>query len=179
MHLSGRPTEPESSCRDGCVPRNRFSRMMRRRPHEWHRRCQRRHRRRRRNVGSAIARALASTNLSVTLLEARRRRRRHQQGQYRAVAHRIRRDPRYARVATGGARLRVLGHYAEQTGIPVEHTGALLVAWTDEEFDALPGLKDKAERNFYHRCEIVGADRSLPPSSGPGPRSIGRVDGAR
>ena len=53
----------------------------------------------------------------------------------------------------------LLGHYAEQTGIPVEHTGALLVAWTDEEPDALPGLKDKAERNFYHRCEIVEPTR--------------------
>ena len=52
----------------------------------------------------------------------------------------------------------LLGDYAERTGIPVERTGALLVAWTDEEIDALPGLKDKAERNFYHRCEIVGAD---------------------
>jgi glycerol-3-phosphate dehydrogenase len=52
----------------------------------------------------------------------------------------------------------LLGAYAERTGIPVEHTGALLVAWTDEELEALPGLKDKAERNFYHRCEIVGPE---------------------
>jgi glycerol-3-phosphate dehydrogenase len=51
----------------------------------------------------------------------------------------------------------LLGDYAEQTGIPVERTGALLVAWTDEERDALPGLKDKAERNGYRHCEIVTA----------------------
>ncbi len=64
----------------------------------------------------------------------------------------------------------LLGDYAEQTGIPVEHTGALLVAWTDEEIDALPGLKDKAERNFYHRCEIVDADEVYRrvPDLGPG-----------
>ena len=33
----------------------------------------------------------------------------------------------------------LLGDYAEQTGIPVERTGAMLVAWTDEQLDALPG----------------------------------------
>ena len=33
-----------------------------------------------------------------------------------------------------------------------------MVAWTEEERDALPGLKDKAERNGYHECEIVTAD---------------------
>ena len=32
----------------------------------------------------------------------------------------------------------LLAHYAEQTGIPVERTGAMLVAWTEEESDALP-----------------------------------------
>ena len=64
----------------------------------------------------------------------------------------------------------LLGDYAEQTGIPVERTGALLVAWTDEERDALPGLKDKAERNFYQRCEIVSADEVYRrvPDLGPG-----------
>lgn len=48
--------------------------------------------------------------------------------------------------------------YAGSTGIPVEHTGALLVAWNDEELAALPALREKAERNGYDRCEIVGAD---------------------
>ena len=36
-----------------------------------------------------------------------------------------------------------------QAGIPVERTGALLVAWTPEELAALPALQDKAERNGY------------------------------
>ena len=31
----------------------------------------------------------------------------------------------------------------------MERTGALLVAWTDEELDALPGLRDKAIANGY------------------------------
>jgi glycerol-3-phosphate dehydrogenase len=52
----------------------------------------------------------------------------------------------------------LLGAYATQTGIPVERTGALLVAWTDEELAALPGLKAKAEANGYDACRIVDAD---------------------
>ena len=64
----------------------------------------------------------------------------------------------------------LLGEYAEQTGIPVERTGALLVAWTDEEHDTLPRLKDKAEHNGYRDCEIVTADEVYRrvPDLGPG-----------
>ena len=52
----------------------------------------------------------------------------------------------------------LLGEYAARTGIPVERTGALLVAWTDEELAALPGLKEKAEANGYDACRLVDAD---------------------
>lgn len=64
----------------------------------------------------------------------------------------------------------LLGEYAERVGIPVERTGALLVAWTDEERDTLPRLKDKAERNGYHACEIVTGDEVYRrvPDLGPG-----------
>ena len=36
-------------------------------------------------------------------------------------------------------------------GHPVERTGAILVAWTDEELEALPGLQAKAVANGYVR----------------------------
>ncbi|GLX06987.1 NAD(P)/FAD-dependent oxidoreductase [Microbispora sp. NBRC 16548] len=64
----------------------------------------------------------------------------------------------------------LLGGYAEQAGIPVERTGALLVAWTDEELATLAGLADKAVKNGYRECEIVGADEvyRLVPALGPG-----------
>jgi glycerol-3-phosphate dehydrogenase len=110
-------------------------------------------------VGSAIARALAGTTLSVTLVEAR-----NDVGDGTSKANTALRHTGYdatpdtleSRLVARGYEL--LGAYAEQASIPVEHTGALLIAWTDEELEALPGLKDKAERNFYHRCEIVGPD---------------------
>ena len=63
-----------------------------------------------------------------------------------------------------------LAEYAASTGIPVEYTGAVLVAWTDEELDALPGLRVKAQENGYHACEIVPADEvyRMVPKLGPG-----------
>lgn len=109
-------------------------------------------------VGSAIARALAGTHLSVTLVEARNDVGDGTSKANTALLHTGFDAPpgtlESRLVARGYA---LLSDYAAQTGIPVEHTGALLVAWTDEERDALPGLKDKAERNGYTACEIVDA----------------------
>src|SRR6201991_4531888 len=110
-------------------------------------------------VGCAIARALAGTSLSVTLLEAR-----DDVGDGTSKANTALLHTGFdASPGTLESRLvargyHLLGAYAEQTGIPVERTGALLVAWTDEEVDTLPKLKDKSERNGYHRCEIVCAE---------------------
>ena len=64
----------------------------------------------------------------------------------------------------------MLADYARAVGIPVEHTGALLVAWTKEQLETLPDLKAKAEQNGYHHCVLVdSADvyRQVP-ALGPG-----------
>jgi glycerol-3-phosphate dehydrogenase len=53
---------------------------------------------------------------------------------------------------------RLLTGYAAQAGIPLEPVGALLVAWDDEQFAALPRLAVKAAANGYPGCRIV--DRS-------------------
>lgn len=110
-------------------------------------------------VGSAIARALAGTSLSVTLIEARDDIGDGTSKANTAILHTgfdATPETLESRLVARGYEL--LGEYAAQTGIPVERTGALLVAWTDEEVDALPGLRDKAERNGYRACEIVTAD---------------------
>jgi glycerol-3-phosphate dehydrogenase len=122
-------------------------------------------------VGSAIARALAGTGLTVTLVEGR-----DDVGDGTSKANTALLHTGFdATPGTLESRLvargyQLLGAYAEQTGIPVERPGALLVAWTDEECDALPGLKDKAERNGYDACEIVSADEVYRrvPDLGPG-----------
>src|SRR5690606_19988214 len=64
----------------------------------------------------------------------------------------------------------LLSEYAKVTGIPVEYTGAVLVAWDEEQLAALPGLKEKAEKNGYDRTQIVDADAvyEMLPSIGEG-----------
>jgi glycerol-3-phosphate dehydrogenase len=60
--------------------------------------------------------------------------------------------------------------YAGDAGIPVERTGALLVAWTPDELQALPGLQDKAVSNGYLATRIVDAHEvyATVPALGPG-----------
>ena len=115
-------------------------------------------------VGAAIARDLAGTGLSVALVEAR-----DDVGDGTSKANTAMLHTGFdATPGTLESRLvargyHLLGDYAEQTGIPVERTGALLVAWTDEEVDALPHLKDKAERNGYHGLRNRRRRRGVPP----------------
>ena len=109
-------------------------------------------------VGSAIARDLAGTSLTVTLVEGRGDVGDGTSKANTALLHTgFDASPGTLESQLVARGYQLLGDYAAQTGIPVERTGALLVAWTDEEVEALPGLKDKAERNGYHACEIVDA----------------------
>jgi glycerol-3-phosphate dehydrogenase len=43
----------------------------------------------------------------------------------------------------------LLTDYARRAGIPVERTGALLVAWTAEQESALPSIMERARKNGY------------------------------
>jgi glycerol-3-phosphate dehydrogenase len=122
-------------------------------------------------VGAAIARDLAGTSLSIAVVEAR-----NVVGDGTSKANTALLHTGYdATPGTLESRLvargyRLLGDYAAQAGIPVERTGAILVAWTGEELRALPGIRDKAERNGYHECALIGAAevyRQLP-DLGPG-----------
>ena len=122
-------------------------------------------------VGSAIARELAATSLDVALVEGRADVGDGTSKANTAILH----TGFDATPGTLESRLVARGYdllsrYAAQTGIPVEPVGALLVAWNDEERQALAGLKAKAERNGYQECRIVGADEVYRrvPDLGPG-----------
>lgn len=122
-------------------------------------------------VGCAIARALAGTHLTVTLVEARDDVGDGTSKANTALLHTgfdATPDTLESRLVARGYDL--LGAYAEQTGIPVERTGAMLVAWTEEEADALPGLMVKAERNGYRDCGLVQTEEIYRrvPDLGPG-----------
>src|SRR5215208_5682581 len=61
------------------------------------------------------------------------------------------------------ARLVARGHdllmaYADEVGIPIEPTGALLVAWSDEELRRFGAIRENAERCGYERVAEIGVD---------------------
>lgn len=122
-------------------------------------------------VGAAIARELAGSDLSVAVIEAKADVGDGTSKANTAILHTgfdAKPGTLESRLVARGYEL--LGAYAATTGIPVERTGALLVAWTDEELQALPGLKEKAAANGYDACRIVDSDAvyAAVPHLGPG-----------
>lgn len=109
-------------------------------------------------VGAAVARELSRHSLRVVLLEARSDVGAGTSKANTAILH-------TGFDATPGsveARLVARGYelllaYAPGAGISVETTGAVLVAWDDEQAGTLPRLRDKAVANGYTRAEVVDA----------------------
>lgn len=110
-------------------------------------------------VGAAIARKLAGYQLSVALVDGR-----DDVGDGTSKANTAILHTGFdATPGTLESRLvhegyQLLSDYAQDTGIPVEHTGAILIAWDQEQLDALPGLQQKAEKNGYHHSVLVGVE---------------------
>lgn len=122
-------------------------------------------------VGAAIARELAATHCSVAIVEGRDDVGDGTSKANTAILHTgFDASPGTLESKLVARGYKLLSRYADQTGIPVEHTGALLVAWTDDQVDALPGLQDKARQNGYTACELVSANEvySRVPHLGPG-----------
>jgi glycerol-3-phosphate dehydrogenase len=73
----------------------------------------------------------------------------------------------------------LLGAYAERVGIAVERTGALLVAWDDEQRAALAGIAAVARENGHDHLRAVDADElyAREPALGPGARGALEVPG--
>lgn len=110
-------------------------------------------------VGSAVARALSGLDLSVVLLEARNDVGDGTSKANTALLHTgFDTTPGTLESTLVRRGYQLLGDYAAAAGIPVERTGAVLVAWTDEELAALPGLRDKAIANGYLECELIDPD---------------------
>ncbi len=122
-------------------------------------------------VGCAVARELAGFDLRIVLIEARGDVGDATSKANTAILHTgfdaVPGSLESTMVARG---YELLSEYAKATGIPVERTGALLVAWDPDQLAALPKLRDKAEKNGYSKCEIVDADEVYRrvPALGPG-----------
>ena len=88
-------------------------------------------------VGCAIARELSRFELRVTLLEA---------------------GPDVGAGTSKANTALLLGEYAERVGIPVERTGALLVAWNEEQLAELPGIRERARANGHDDLRELGVE---------------------
>ena len=126
----------------------------------------RRHRRRHRRLRRSPA-TLAGTTLRVALVEAR-----DDVGDGTSKANTAMLHTGFdAKPGTLESRLVARGYDAArlttptQTGIPVERTGALLVAWTDEELDALPGAEGQGRGQRLPRLRDRRRRRGLPPGA--------------
>lgn len=124
-------------------------------------------------VGAAIARELTRYEVDVTLLEAGPDVGAGTSKANTALVH----TGFDAKPGTLEARLvaegyRKLSEYAASVGIPVEHTGALLVAWDDEQLGEFAGIVERSLANGYDAIRELGADELYrrEPNLGPGAR---------
>jgi len=122
-------------------------------------------------VGAAVARLLARSGLDVALVEANPDVGAGTSKANTAILHTgfdAVPGSVEARLVARGYHL--LREHAPLAGISVEETGAVLVAWDDEQAGSLPKLHAKAVANGYLDAVVLDAAdvRSLEPHLGPG-----------
>ena len=109
-------------------------------------------------VGTAIARELARYDLSIVVVDAATDVGTGTTKANTAILHSgfdaVPGSLESRLLRRGSALLR---GYAARAGIPVERTGALLVAWTAEQRRALPEIAEKARQNGYTAIRPVSA----------------------
>jgi glycerol-3-phosphate dehydrogenase len=131
-------------------------------------------------VGCAIARELSRFDLRVTLLEAGPDVGAGTSKANTALLHTgfdAKPGTLEARLVARGFEL--LSDYAGRVGIPVERTGALLVAWDEEQLAEFPGIVERAHANGYRDIAEVAVDELYrrEPQLGPGARGALEVPG--
>src|SRR5918999_4765939 len=131
-------------------------------------------------VGAAIARELTRYELDVTLLEAGPDVGAGTSKANTALLHTgfdAKPGTLEARLVARGYEL--LGEYAERVGIPVERTGALLVAWSEEQVAEFAAIRAAAEANGHETLRELGVDELYrrEPHLGPGAHGALAVPG--
>jgi glycerol-3-phosphate dehydrogenase len=124
-------------------------------------------------VGCAIARELCRFDLRVTLLEAGPDVGAGTSKANTALLHTgfdAKPGTLEARLVARGCEL--LGEYAQRVGIPVERTGALLVAWNEEQVAELPAIFEHARAGGHSDLRELGVEELYrrEPALGPGAR---------
>ncbi|HEX7247753.1 MAG TPA: FAD-dependent oxidoreductase [Actinomycetota bacterium] len=70
----------------------------------------------------------------------------------------------------------LLGAYATRVGIAVERTGALLVAWNEEQQRELPAIVERSHANGYHAIADVSVDDLYRREPHLGPGALGALE---
>jgi glycerol-3-phosphate dehydrogenase len=122
-------------------------------------------------VGCAIARQLSATGLTVAVLERNSDVGDSTSKANTAILHTgfdCKPGSLESQLVTHGYGL--LSKYATEVGIAVERTGAILVAWDEEQRADLPSLKAKADQNGYEKTTLLSAAevRAREPNLGDG-----------
>jgi glycerol-3-phosphate dehydrogenase len=127
-------------------------------------------------VGTAITRALAAQDVSCVLVDAANDVGTGTSKANTAILHTgfdAVPGSLESRLLRRGYEL--LGEYARRAGIPVEPTGALLVAWTQEQVAELPAIEDKARRNGVTDVYRIGVDELYRREPALGPGALGAL----
>jgi len=128
------------------------------------------------DVGCAIARELARFDLRIALIEAGPDVGAGTSKANTAILH----TGFDAKPGTLEARLVARGHdllmsYADEVGIPVERTGALLVAWSDDERERFGAIRENAERCGYDRVADISTEELYRREPHLGPGALGAL----
>jgi glycerol-3-phosphate dehydrogenase len=129
------------------------------------------------DVGSAIARELARFDLRIALIEAGPDVGSGTSKANTAILH----TGFDAKPGSLEARLVARGHdlllaYAEEVGIPIERTGALLVAWDSEQHARFGAIRENAEHCGYGKAREVGVDELYVREPHLGPGAVGALE---
>ena len=128
-------------------------------------------------VGTAIARTLARYALDLVLLDAAPDVGTGTSKANTAILHTgfdAKPGSLESRLLSRGSAL--LRSYAAAAGIPVERTGALLVAWTPEQAASLPTIEENARRNGYLAVRPLRADELYAREPQLGPGALGALE---
>jgi glycerol-3-phosphate dehydrogenase len=128
-------------------------------------------------VGTAIARTLARYRLDCVLADAAADVGTGTSKANTAILHTgfdAKPGSLESRLLSRGSAL--LREYASATGIPVERTGALLVAWTPEQLGSLPALAENARLNGYLPVRQIGVGELYAREPALGPGALGALE---
>src|SRR5215218_7089778 len=129
------------------------------------------------DVGTAIARELSRFDLRLVLIEAGPDVGAGTSKANTAILH----TGFDAKPGTLEARLVARGHdllmaYAAEVVIPIEHTGALLVAWSEDEHARFEAIRENARRCGYERVAEISAEELYRREPHLGPGALGALE---